>query len=32
MAAEPLDHAKFGADPQHDREAVLLSLASYQEE
>jgi len=31
MAAEPLDHGKFGADPQRDREAVLLSLASYQE-
>lgn len=31
MAAEPLDHSKFGADPQSDREAVLLTLASYQE-
>ena len=31
MAVEPLDQGKFGADPQRDREAVLLSLASYQE-
>jgi hypothetical protein len=31
MAAEPLDQDRFGADPQSDREAVLLSLASYQE-
>ena len=31
MAAEPLDQGKFGADPQSDREAVLLTLASYQE-
>ncbi len=31
MAVEPLDQGKLGADPQRDREAVLLSLASYQE-
>ena len=31
MAVQPLDQGKFGADPQRDREAVLLSLASYQE-
>jgi predicted anti-sigma-YlaC factor YlaD len=32
MAVQPLDQGKLGADPQHDREEVLLSLASYQEE
>ena len=31
MAAEPLDQGKLGADPQSDREAVLLTLASYGE-
>jgi len=31
MAAPPLGQSAFGADPQSDREAVLLTLASYQE-
>lgn len=31
MAAEPFDQGRFGTDPQSDREAVLLSLASYTE-
>jgi hypothetical protein len=30
MAAEP-DHGRLGADPQRDRETVLLTLTSYQE-
>jgi predicted anti-sigma-YlaC factor YlaD len=31
MAAEPLGRTQVGADPQHDRDTVLVSLASYQE-
>lgn len=31
MASEPLGQGRFGTDPQSDREAVLLSLASYTE-
>ena len=31
MAAEPLGQTHVGADPQRDRELVLVSLASYQE-
>ena len=31
MAAEPLGRTHVGADPQRDRELVLVSLASYQE-
>jgi anti-sigma factor RsiW len=31
MAAEPPDHTQLGADPQRDREEVLLTLASYEE-
>jgi len=31
MAAQPSDYDHLGDDPQHDREAVLFTLASYQE-
>ena len=31
MAAEPPDHSHLGADPQRDREEILLTLASYEE-
>ena len=31
MAAQPSDYDRIGADPEHDREAVLFTLASYQE-